>query len=126
MTGSIRSSASMAGHSWRIDGPPLHVNAAQAPLVVGQVGAANQQTFFAWGGPGGGPSVDVTSDGGKHWYRALLGDLVMAVVSIPHSTGQLVAFAQVLPNGSKTATTWMFVSKDHGREWHYSSSLGGV
>ena len=101
-------------------GPALHLDAAQAPLVVLQVGAANQRTFFAWGGPGGGQVVDVTRDAGKHWYQAILGDVVMAVVSGPN--GQLVAFAQVAATSSgSTAATWVYASKDGGRTWHYNS-----
>jgi hypothetical protein len=113
------------GTTWRIDGPPLHVNAAQAPLVVTQVGAANRKTYFAWGGPGGGQSVDVTSDAGLHWYRALLGDQVTAVVTAPG--GRLVAFAQTAPASSGGAAgTWVYVSRNGGRSWHLSSSLGGL
>ena len=69
------------GRVWRIDGPALHVNAAQAPLVVLQASVANAHTFFAWGGPGGGQVVDVTNDGGRHWWRAVLGEVVLAVVA---------------------------------------------
>jgi hypothetical protein len=110
------------GVVWRIAGPPLHLDAAQAPLVVTQVGARGKRTFFAWGGAAGGPSVDVTTDGGAHWYRALLGDVVCAVT--PTSGGHLMAFAQVAGSGS-SATTWVYVSKDGGRTWKLSSSLGG-
>ena len=110
------------GISWRIDGPPLHVNAAQAPLVVGQIGATGQKTFFAWGGPGsGGQSVDVTSDGGAHWYRAILGAEVEAVVS--RSKGELLAFTQ---GQTDPASIWIYLSKDGGREWHYSSAGGAM
>jgi hypothetical protein len=113
------------GTTWRVDGPPLHVNAAQAPLVVLQVGAANQHTFFAWGGPGGGQAVYVTSDAGKHWYRAILGDIVMAVVA--DSSGRLVAFAQaVTTSDESTAATLVYVSKDGGQSWHYSTRLGAI
>jgi hypothetical protein len=111
------------GKRWRVDGPPLWVAAADAPAVVFKVGAANRKTFFAWGGPGsGGQVVDVTSDAGKHWYQAALGDELEAVVSGPK--GELVAFAQVASGSDSTALTWVYISKDHGRHWHYSTSLG--
>jgi hypothetical protein len=110
------------GQTWKVKGPVLHLNAAQAPLVVTQVGAANKQTLFAYGGPGGGQSVDATADGGKHWYRALLGDVVMAVVAGPDH--RLIAFAQVSSGSADTALTWVYVSKDGGRTWHYSDTLG--
>ena len=113
------------GKTWRVAGPALHLDAAQAPLVVLQVGAANQRTFFAWGGPGGGQVVDVTRDAGKHWYQAILGDVVMAVVSGPN--GQLVAFAQGAATSSgSTAATWVYASKDGGRTWHYNNSVGAL
>jgi hypothetical protein len=111
------------GKTWRVSGPVLHVNAAQAPLVVTQVGAASQKKLFAWGGPGGGQAVDATPDAGRHWYRAFLGDIVMAVVSGPG--GELVAFAQVAAdNSGTTAANWVYVSKDGGRNWHYNTTVG--
>jgi hypothetical protein len=104
-----------------VNGPPLHLNAAQGPLVVLQVGAASQHAYFAWGGPGGGQSVDVRSDGGKHWWRAILGAVVMAVVA--SEDGRLIAFAQVPANStSSTAVTSVYVSTDGGRHWHYSTA----
>ena len=113
------------GKTWRVAGPVLHVDAAQAPLVVQQVGTASQHTFFAWGGPGGGQVVDATRDAGKHWYRAILGDVVMAVVSGPG--GDLVAFAQVAADSSgTTAATWVYVSTDGGHHWHYSTNVGAI
>lgn len=111
------------GILWRVAGPPLHEDAAQAPLVVTQVGAADKRTYFAWGGPAGGPSVDVTTDAGAHWYRALIGDVVCAVV--PTSNGHLMAFAQSAGSGN-SASTWVYVSKDGGKSWQYSTSLGGM
>lgn len=114
-----------AGKTWKVAGPPLHVNAAQAPLVVTQIGAASQKKLFAWGGPGGGQSVDVTPDAGKHWYRAILGDVVMAIVSGPG--GQLVAFVQVAADTSGiTAANWVYVSTDGGRHWHYNTTVGAI
>jgi hypothetical protein len=106
------------GKTWRTDGPALHVNAAQAPLTVTEMGAANAHTFFAFGE---GQVVDVTSDNGAHWYRAFLGDDVLAVVSRP---GKLVAIAQVLADGTGTkALTWVYISKDGGRHWHFRDVL---
>ena len=56
------------GKTWKTDGPALHLDAAQAPLAVVDVGTAGRNTVFAWGT---GQVIDTTSDGGKHWYRAL-------------------------------------------------------
>jgi len=38
------------GRTWKTNGPALHVNAANAPLVVVDVGAVNARTFYAFGG----------------------------------------------------------------------------
>src|ERR1700761_1725346 len=52
------------GKTWKTDGPALHLNAAQAPLSVVDIGAAGQNTAFAWGT---GQVIDATSNGGKQW-----------------------------------------------------------
>lgn len=109
------------GRSWRTIGPALHVDAAQAPLVVSLIGAPNAKTIYAYGG---GEAVDVTSDGGKTWWRAFLGDDVSAVV--PGSGHRLVAFTQALSGPSGVhAVTWQYVSRDGGRHWSYSTAIGG-
>ena len=110
------------GRTWKIDGPPLHINAAQAPLVVTQVGA-HKRAYFAWGGPGGGNVVDVTPDAGKHWWQAFLGGLVLSVVSTPN--GHLVASTQS-PAGSNGQGTQnsVYVSKDGGHHWRLSTKFG--
>ena len=56
------------GTTWRTASPALHVNAAQAPLSVTQLDAQSPKVAYAFGS---GQVADVTSDGGKHWYRAL-------------------------------------------------------
>jgi hypothetical protein len=105
------------GRTWKTNGPALHLNAAQAPLVVVDVGAANAHTFYAFGG---GQVVDVTSDGGATWWQANLGDVVLAVV--PRLSGGLVAIAQ---NASgSNATTVVYVSTDGGRHWKLNKKLG--
>lgn len=111
---------SNGGKTWKIDGPPLHVNAAQAPLVVTQVGA-HKRTYFAWGGPGGGNVVDVTPDAGAHWWQAFLGGLVLSVVATPN--GHLVASVQSPAAGSKAQNS-VYVSKDGGHHWRLSTKFG--
>ena len=68
--------------------------------------------------------VDVTSDAGKHWYGAALGAELEAVVSGPK--GELVAFAQEETNSGSAAATWVYLSTDGGRHWHYSTSLSPI
>lgn len=103
------------GKTWRIDGPHFHVAAANAPNVVTEVGAAGAATYFAYGGPGGGNSACVTTDGGKHWWRAYLPGTPLAIVySHVSRPGELVAFAEHGPG-----QFWVYVSSDGGRHWHY-------
>ncbi len=107
-----------AGKTWRTDGPALHLDAAQAPLSVINAGAANQHTFFAYGG---GQVVDVTSDAGKHWWQAFLGDGVLSVVAFGN---RLIAVAQDSSGSGDTAQTVVYVSRDGGRHWHLNNTLG--
>ncbi|HWE14483.1 MAG TPA: sialidase family protein [Solirubrobacteraceae bacterium] len=108
---------SNGGRTWKTDGPALHLNAAQAPFVVLEIGAAGRRTVFAYGS---GQVVDTTSDGGKHWYRALFNGLPMAVVR--NAFGHLVAFVDGQTSGG---ATWQYVSKDGGRTWHHDTRVGG-
>jgi hypothetical protein len=111
------------GRTWKIDGPPFHLPAAQAPLVVTQVGAY-KSTYFAWGGPGGGNVADVSPDAGKHWWGASLGGIVLSVVAT--FNGHLVASIQN-PVGTKglQSSNWVYVSKDGGRHWRLTTRFGG-
>lgn len=109
------------GSTWKTDGPALHINAAQAPLSVVDLGAASRSTIFAYGT---GQVIDTTSDGGKKWYGALFQNgVVMAVVR--GSQGHLVAFVDGDTGSSNSAPTWQYVSKNGGRTWSYSTALGG-
>jgi hypothetical protein len=105
------------GRTWRTDGPALHLNAAQAPLVVTAIGAAGRRTIFAYGS---GQVIDTTGDGGRHWYRALFNGLPMAVVQ--NALGHLVAFVDGESGGSGTS---QYVSTNGGRTWRFDSTVGG-
>ncbi len=105
------------GKTWKTDGPALHVNAAQAPFVVTDIGAASKRTAFAFGG---GQVVDATGDSGKHWWQAVLGGAVLATV--PRLGGGLIAVAQN-PKGS-AAQTLIYVSRDGGHHWHLNTKFG--
>jgi hypothetical protein len=107
------------GRTWKTDGPALHLDAAQAPLAVSNIGAASRRTIFAWGS---GQAVDVTSDGGRQWYRAMFQGLPVAVAKNPQ--GHLVAFVDSSGHGSGGVTS-QYVSKDGGKSWHLDSKIGG-
>jgi hypothetical protein len=106
------------GRTWKTNGPALHLNAAQAPLVVLDPGASNAHTFFAFGG---GQVADVTADGGRTWWRALLGDVVLAVV--PRVGGGLTAISQD-STSSGNAVTLVYISTDGGRHWRLVRRFG--
>jgi hypothetical protein len=111
------------GRTWRIDGPQVHIDAADGPEAVGSVGVAGPRTFFAYGSS----AVDVTTDGGRTWWETFLGELVVAVVPGPRNG--LVAYVQQQLNSnssSPAATTWQYVSRDGGRHWVYRPTLGGL
>lgn len=109
------------GATWKTFGPALHVDAAQAPLSVTAVGAVNKRVVYFYGS---GQAVDVTSDGGRHWYRALAPELSLAVV--PGVPGRLVWLVQDdLGTTGNAAATWQYVSTDGGKVWRYSTALGG-
>jgi photosystem II stability/assembly factor-like uncharacterized protein len=109
------------GKTWKTDGPALHLNAAQAPLAVVDISAAGRNTLFAWGT---GQVIDATSDGGKHWYRALFQGLPVAVIRNP--LGHLVAFVDASTGAhGASGVTWQYVSKDGGHSWRYDTTVGG-
>jgi hypothetical protein len=113
------------GSTWRVSGPYLWVDAADAGGFVDQVGVLNARTFFAFGG--GGYVVDTTSDGGKTWWTASLasGVLLGAFTTAPD---QIIAISQPLLGGSREAPTpdWVYVSTDGGKVWRYNNRLGAL
>jgi photosystem II stability/assembly factor-like uncharacterized protein len=104
------------GRTWRIDGPQVHVDAADAPEAVGSVGVAGARTFFAYGSS----AIDTTSDAGRTWWQTFPSGFVVAVVRgrLPH---ELVAYVQ---RGNPVVTS-QYVSRDGGRHWTYSAAMGG-
>jgi photosystem II stability/assembly factor-like uncharacterized protein len=103
------------GRTWRTSGPTLHINAAQAPLAVSEVGALSRRVYFA---AGGGEVVDATPDGGKHWYQTLFPGGVLGAIP---ANGKLLAV--VADNATSPANTWVYGSGDGGKTWHYEEGL---
>lgn len=104
------------GKVWKVAGGHFHVDAANAPAVVTQIGVTGASTYFAYGGPGGGQAVDVSTNRGKTWWRAFLPSPPVAVVGgLVGATRELVAFLQGSP-------TLIYVSKNGGRTWAAAKS----
>ena len=104
------------GLKWRTTGPALHINAAEAPLVVSTVDAATKKLQYAYGS---GQVVDVTSGGGPRWRSALFDGTVMAVVPIPGRKNTLVAYVdETSATNHSLATTYQYVTRDGGQTWH--------
>jgi hypothetical protein len=108
------------GRTWKTDGPALHLNAAQAPLSVTDLGATTRSTIFAYGS---GQVIDATSNGGKQWYRASFDGVPVAVVGGP--SGHLVAFVDASNGTSAQGVTWQYVSRNGGRTWRFDETVGG-
>jgi hypothetical protein len=106
------------GSTWRIDGPVFFAPAADGAAGVSYTGIASPRTYFAYGSS----AVDVTTNGGRLWWEAYLGESVVAVVARP---AELIAVVQQSPsgNGSMAASTWVYVSTDGGRVWRYDDLL---
>lgn len=108
------------GKTWKTDGPALHINAAQAPLSVVDLGVSNRKTIYAFGS---GQAIDTTSNGGKQWYRALFNGQTMAVVR--GQKGHLVAFVDQATGTGSSGVTFQYVTSDGGRTWRYTTTVGG-
>jgi photosystem II stability/assembly factor-like uncharacterized protein len=104
-----------AGRTWRTSGPALHLDAAQAPLAVREIGALSRKVYFA---AGSGEVVDATPDGGKHWYQTLFGGGVVGVIA---ANGELLAL--ISGNEPATGTSALYGSTDGGRTWHREQNL---
>src|ERR1700744_2742249 len=65
------------GQTWRIASPALHINAADAPQSVTQIGALSAKVAYAFGA---GQVADVTANGGTTWYQAVFQGTVTAIV----------------------------------------------
>jgi hypothetical protein len=105
------------GTTWKTASPALHLNAAQAPLSVTQIGARSPKVAYAFAS---GQVADVTSDGGKHWYRALFDGTDMAVVP-GFGSNQLLTFVDAGSSSSgPSGPVWQYASTNGGKTWKLS------
>jgi hypothetical protein len=105
------------GTTWRTASPALHVNAAQAPLSVTQLDAQSPKVAYAFGS---GQVADVTSDGGKHWYRGLFIGTDSAVVP-GIGPKQLLTFVDSGSSGlGLSGPVWQYATSNGGKTWTLS------
>jgi hypothetical protein len=109
------------GKTWTINGPQLHIDAADGAEAVSNVGITPHGTVFAYGSS----VVDVSTNGGRTWWEAALGENVTAVVPGAHG---LVAFVQdqISNEHLNPQVTWQYVSTDGGHHWRYSTSFAAT
>lgn len=114
------------GRTWRIDGPVLHVPAAQGPLAVSQAAVLGPKIYFAWCGACN-MVIDVTPDAGMHWWQTFMPGEVLAVVGGPDPRAGLMAIIEGPTSASngRGASVWVYSSTD-GRRWTYEYSLSAV
>jgi hypothetical protein len=112
------------GRVWRVDGPWLYREAADAPAAIDDIGVASPNMFYAYG-----PSViDVTPDGGRLWWQTFLpaqDGFVVAIV--PGFHVDLVAYVEQRRSHDRASplATFQYVTSDGGRHWRYSTALFG-
>lgn len=114
------------GRIWRIDGPILHINAAQGSIAVTEAGIEGRRFYYAWAG-GANSVVDVTTDGGRHWWQAFLPGAVISITSDENEvalTGGLTAVvAGPTPDSSGRGTSLWTYHTTNGRDWRYGSTF---
>jgi photosystem II stability/assembly factor-like uncharacterized protein len=106
------------GTTWKISGPALHVDAANAPAEVASVGVQGAKTDFAYGSG----AIDVTNNGGSTWYQVFPEANVTAVVA---GARGLAAYVQALNAQGVVSGVAQYVSTDGGRHWTLSNEIGG-
>ncbi len=114
------------GRRWFIDGPAFFLPVADGAASVSDMAATSATEAYAYGGQGGS-SVVITTDAGKHWWRAFLGQAVVAVAQHGSDIWALAAGPEKPSSGvNAVAPMWLYDSSDGGRNWTYRSTLPGV
>ncbi len=109
------------GRTWRVNGPLLVGDGADASTIVTDVGVASANTYFAYGGARS--VIDLTSDAGKQWWQVAQDGSILAVLAEPKRRLAAVVQFQQHPNGPLVGSAFnaVYVSTDQGRHWRYTS-----
>lgn len=111
------------GKTWRIDGPVFHRPAAQGALAVNQISVAGADTAFAWLGLETNTVIDLTSDGGRHWWQAFFPGEVLSVAGVP---GEVLANVRGSIMEAHTIHRGLWVYRTTtGRRWTYLGRIPG-
>jgi len=110
-----------AGNTWRIDGPLLHIDAAQGASVITNVGSLGADGAYYWGR--GGNVVWVTTDGGSHWWLTGFSYGVHRVTA-SHGTLRTVALGEQLKGGK--IESFLYASNDSGHTWELRGRLSNL
>ncbi len=115
------------GRTWSIDGPAFFLPVADGASVVTDLAVASASDAYAYGGSSGGSSIAVTTDAGRRWWRAYLGQAVVAAAQHGRDIWALAAGPQSPPSGlNAVAPMWLYDSTDGGRSWSYRATLPDV
>jgi photosystem II stability/assembly factor-like uncharacterized protein len=114
------------GRRWFIDGPAFFLPVADGAAAVGDMSAASASEAYAYGGPGAGSSIAITTDGGKQWWRAWLGQALVAVSQRGSDLWALAAGPTRSSSVNAVPLMLLYDSADGGRTWTYRSTLSSV
>ena len=114
------------GRNWFIDGPAFFLPVADGAAAVDDMWAASANESYAYGGPGGGSSIAITTDAGRHWWRAWLGQALLTVSQRGSDLWALAAGSTSSAAGNSDPPVLLYDSANGGRSWTYRSTLIGV
>jgi hypothetical protein len=118
--------SSDGGRSWHVDGPILHIPAAQGAVAVDEAGVEGAWFYYAWGG-GATTVVDVATDRGKHWWQVFLPATVLSVTPDRTEAGlggglTAIVAGPTTETSGRGASLWIYHTAD-GRTWRHLSDL---
>ncbi len=103
------------GRTWLIDGPALFLPVADGASAVSDLAVRSACEAYAYGGSGGGSSIVVTTDAGKRWWRAYLGQALVAAAQRGSDIWALAAGPLACPRRFGPALVRAFVALENGR-----------
>jgi photosystem II stability/assembly factor-like uncharacterized protein len=106
-----------------VDGPDFWNSYLDPHTLVGEIAPFNTTNAFAYGGPGGGSAVDVTTDGGRTWWNSEIGYNTPTAAVVGNDVW-VMAFGTNPAKGK--GSLWLYTSDNGGRSWSYRSTVPTV